>query len=408
MPENIAQPNPNNESLQSISSEPSQPPKPEQPSQGATYPSKKPVGNKKILKIVLIVLGIGLVLFAVWFFILRKKFDIMSPFAEGGSDSGGSEKVINDLTGVIYTEKEAREWKDERPFGVMINNYIDARPQAGLIDADLVYEIVAEGGITRFLSFFLTNSPEKIGPVRSAREYYLVLVKELSDAMIMHIGWSPQALYAIENWPVRSLQRGGCEFYEGCTWRDTSRDVAIEHTAYVDGTVLRELGADLGWAGKGDITLWVFKDDTEKYASKPESTELSVDFWYEGDYSAIFKYDQKNNSYMRYMGYDESGEPIAHKDAESKDQVEIKNVVVQFVAESPVVGDDKNRLEYELVGSGSALVFIDGKVIESTWSKEERDSRTIFYDTDGNEIEFNRGKFWICIVPDRNVEQVVY
>lgn len=406
MPENIAQSNPNIESLQNSVSEV---PQSQQPVEGATYPSKKTGSNKKALKIVLIILGIAVVLFGVWFFVLRKNFSIMSPFAGDGIDvSGAGQKVVNDLTGVIYTEKEAESWKDERPFGVMINNYIDARPQSGLIDADLVYEIVAEGGITRFLSFFLTNTPVKIGPVRSAREYYLVLVKELSDAMIMHIGWSPQALYAIETWPVRSLQRGGCEFYEGCTWRDTSRDVAIEHTAYVDGTVLRKLGEELGWAGKGDITPWMFKDDIEKYALKPESTELSVSFWYEGDYSAIFKYNQQNNSYMRFMGFDENGDPIAHVDAESGNQLEIKNVMVQFVAEVPIVGDDKNRLDYELIGSGAALVFIDGKVIESTWSKEGRDDRTIFYDTDGNEIEFNRGKFWICIVPDRNLEQVVY
>lgn len=406
MPENIAQSNPNIESLQNSVPEV---PQSQQPVEGAIYPSKKTATNKKALKIVLIILGTAVVLFGVWFFVLRKNFSIMSPFAGDGIDvSGAGQKVVNDITGEIFTEKNAEAWKDERPFGVMINNYIDARPQSGLIDADLVYEIVAEGGITRFLSFFLTNTPEKIGPIRSAREYYLVLVKELSDAMIMHIGWSPQALYAIETWPVRSLQRGGCEFYEGCTWRDTSRDVAIEHTAYVDGTVLRKLGEELGWAGKGDITPWVFKDDIEKYALKPESTELSVSFWYEGDYSAIFKYNQQNNSYMRFMGYDENGDPVAHVDAESGNQLEIKNVMVQFVAEVPIVGDDKNRLDYELIGSGAALVFIDGKVIESTWSKEGRDDRTIFYDTDGNEIEFNRGKFWICIVPDRNLEQVVY
>jgi len=373
----------------------------------APYPAgKKPKMNKKALRIVLIIFGVAAILFGIWFFFVRgSNYSLLSPISK--NDMGGP-KVINDLTGEIYTESQAEDWKDERPIGFMVNNAIPARPQSGLIDADLVYEMVAEGGITRFLAFFLTNAPEKIGPIRSAREYYLVLVKELSDAMIMHIGWSPQALYAIENWPVRSLQRGGCEFREGCTWRDNSRDVAIEHTAYVDGTVLRELGEELGWSGKGDITLWAFKDDSEKYSIKPEATDISIDFWYEGDYSAIFKYSSENNSYLRYMGYDENGDPITHLDAETEEQIEVKNLVVQYVAEAPIAGDAKNRLDYELIGSGSGLVFMDGKVIDATWSKEGRDDRTIFYDTDGNEIEFNRGKFWICIVPDRNTEQVVY
>jgi hypothetical protein len=239
-------------------------------------------------------------------------------------------------------------------------------------------------------------------------EYYLVLVKELSDAMIMHIGWSPQALTAIETWPVRSLQRGGCEFMEGCTWRDNPRNVAIEHTAYVDGTKLRELGQELGWEGKGDITLYKFKDDEGVYVDKTLVNKISIDFWTRGAYSSIFQYNPDNNTYLKFTGYDSEGNPIPHKDQETEEQVEISNLIVQFVPESSIAGDDKGRLDYQFIGSGQALVFLDGKVIESTWSKSSRDERTIFYDTDGNEMEFNRGKFWIAIVPDRNVDQVVY
>jgi len=277
-----------------------------------------------------------------------------------------------------------------------------------LIYADLVYEIVAEGGITRFLAFYLTNTPEKIGPVRSTREYYLVLVKELSDAMVMHIGYSPQALVAIDTWPVRSLFRGGCESYPGCSWRDNPRNVAYEHTAYVSGVKLRELGVKLGWEGKGDIRLYKFKDDANKYADKLAATKISIDFWTKGAYSSIFDYNPQNNTYLKSTGYDSSDTPIPHKDQETNEQVEVKNLIVQFVSELSIAGDDKGRLDYQLVGSGKALVFIDGKVVESTWSKSDRDDRTLFYDTNGEEIEFNRGKFWIAIVPDRNVEQVVY
>ncbi len=319
-------------------------------------------------------------------------------------------KIENPLTGEKFPEGAA-EWVDDRPLGVMVNNHVDARPQSGLIHSDIVYEVVAEGGITRFLTFFYTQTPEKIGPVRSTREYYLVLVKELGDAMIMHDGYSPQALVAIDTWPVRSLFRGGATLVsqcDGCVWRDNPRNVAYEHTEYTNAVKLRELGLKLGWEGKTDVRPWVFKDDSNYYSTYPSATDIQIDFWDHGDYTATFKYDSAKNVYLRYSGVDASDQPIALLDQETKEQVSAKNLIVQFATESTILDDAKGRLEYQLLGSGDALVFDDGKVILATWSKVGRDDRTVFYDKSGNEIKFNRGNFWISIVPDRNVDQVVY
>ena len=83
-------------------------------------------------------------------------------------------------------------------------------------------------------------------------------------------------------------------------------------------------------------------------------------------------------------------------------------MIVQFATETAVEGDDKGRLDYALIGSGEAYIFLDGKIIKSTWVKEERDSRTFFYDLNGNQVRFNRGKMWISVVADRNVDQVIY
>lgn len=319
-------------------------------------------------------------------------------------------EIMNPLTGKMFAENAA-SWFEDRPFGVMMNNHLDARPQSGLIYADIVYEVVAEGGITRFLTFYYSNTPEKIGPVRSTREYYLVLVKELGDAMIMHDGYSPQALYAIETWPVRSLFRGGAtlpSMCDGCVWRDNPRNVAYEHTEYTNGVKLRELGDTLGWEGQTTVRPWLFKDDPNKYSSSPEAKEITIDYWYHGDYTGAFKYDAATNRYLRYTGVDAEDMPIPHLDQETKEQVAVTNLIVQFAVESTIPDDDKSRLEYELLGSGKAIVFIDGRAVDATWSKADRDDRTIFYDIAGNEIEFNRGNFWIGIVPDRNVDQVVY
>jgi hypothetical protein len=335
-----------------------------------------------------------------------------SPFLSADPDSGDKNEktmAVAPLTGVKFEPKEAEKFIKTRPLAVMVNNHTDARPQSGLIEADLVYEIVAEGGITRFLAFFNSSVPEKIGPVRSTREYYLVLVKELGDAMLMHIGYSPQALEAIESWPVRSLSRGGAQF-----WRDEDRlaaGIPTEHTAYVNGKEMLEKGVELGWEGTSEIfESYKFKEDspvkTEDTTEK--ASELTIDFWNPGDYSAIWKYDSASNSYLRSMGYDANDQPLAHNDQENKKQISAKNVVVQFAKETSIVGDDKNRLDYELIGSGEGLVFIDGKVYKVTWSKSDRDARTKFYTLDGEEVAFNRGKFWIAIVPDRNIEQVQY
>ena len=372
-----------------------------------TKKNKRPI-LPGILGIVAAAVIIGLVLTVL---ARSGKYKILKPFVNPDGELVLENRVENPLTGMLFSEEDAKSWAGQRPLAVMINNHLDARPQSGLVDADLVYEIVAEGGITRYLAFFMTNTPEKIGPVRSTREYYLVLVKELGDAMLMHIGWSPQALEAIETWPVRSLGRGGAAF-----WRDQDRinaGIAIEHTAYVNGKDLRVLGDNLGWEGVGDFTVYKFKDDgpvdTSQTCLVGECDKLiTIDFWYKGDYTGMFSYDRTSNEYVRYSGYDSSDKPIPLLDQESKTPVKVKNLIVQFVREDSIAGDDKSRLTYELTGSGKAKLFIDGKAVPATWSKADRDSRTMFYDESGTEIAFNRGKFWISIVPDRNADQLVY
>lgn len=364
---------------------------------------------KKIILIVVLGLTFGLFVtsFTYTYLFSGDSKSLITPLSKDSLlDSNKNSVVMNPLTGEEFTESEATLWKDIRPLAVMINNYTAARPQSGLIDADLVYEIVAEGGITRFIAFFQSKLPEKVGPIRSARHYYLVLVKELGDAMFMHIGWSPQALNAIETWPVKSLGRGQATF-----WRDATRlanGVATEHTAYSNAKDLVQTGLELGWDGTHAFDIWKFKDDSNTQDNQDKVNKVTIDFWYKGDYSAIWEYDASSNSYLRYTGYDNQGVPIAHVDQETQDQMSFKNVIVQFAVEKPIVNDPKHRLDYELIGSGEGLVFIDGTVYNVTWSKESREERTIFYDENGVEMEFNRGKFWISIVPERNKEQVVY
>ena len=373
-------------------------------------------------KYILAGLVVGLVMAGLTLFLTQMKGKDLwknraSIFGQIGKDRADTKPqevvrpIQNPLTGVMYTEEEAKDWKDLRPLGVMINNHPDARPQAGLIDADLTYEVVAEGGITRFLAFYQSTLPNKVGPVRSTREYYLVLAKETGDAMLMHYGYSPQAGVDIDAWPVRSLQKGGIEeaYCSGCIWRDQERvaQVAWEHTLFANATKLVQRGLELGWQGKSpNFYTWQFKDDAASYAHTPKADKISYDFWYVGDFSAIWQYNASTNSYLRWMGFDKAGNEIAHVDELTGKQISVKNLIVQFATENRIAGDDKNRLDYTLVGSGKGYVFMDGRVIEVTWSKASRNERTKYYDTNGVEVKFNRGKFWIAVLPDRSPENL--
>lgn len=302
----------------------------------------------------------------------------------------------------FYSENEPSFFKN-RPLGVMINNAVPARPQIGLNQADLIYEIVAEGGITRFLAFYQSELPNTVGPIRSIREYYLLIVKELADSMVMHIGYSPMALDKIDKWSIKSLQFAGAEFFRN---NFGNSNLATEHTAFADANKLFETGSKLGWGNISNFEKWKFKDDIS--TPNGEISYIEINFWYRGDYTGVFKYDSSSNLYRRYSGLDENGNPILLRDRITKEELKVKNVIVQFADEIPIPNDDKGRLDYNLVGEGKALIFLDGKVIDGFWKKDKLESRTKFYNTQNKEIEFNRGKIWISVVPSRNINQVVY
>jgi hypothetical protein len=169
---------------------------------------------------------------------------------------------------------------------------------------------------------------------------------------------------------------------------------ATEHTMYCDSNNLweeaKERGLTEGW--EEDFVSWEFKDEA-KPDQRGNVDELSFDFW-EGysAYQVTWQYSQESNSYRRYNG----GE--VHEEFLTGDQVESKVVVVQFAEEIGPV-DKHKHLVYETIGSGDALIFQDGEVIEGSWQKDSRQDRTIFYDDAGGEVKFNRGQIWIEVLP---------
>ena len=289
----------------------------------------------------------------------------------------------------------------------MIENHTEARPQSGLSSADVIYEAVAEGGITRFMAIFYCNlSDVQIGPVRSARTYYLDWLGEY-DALYAHVGGAntpgpADALSQIIKYGVKDLNQFSIGF--PVFWRDYQRlghSVATEHTMYSTTAKLWEVGAKRGWTATASagirwdskFTPWKFKDDK----GGGSTSNIKVNFWEsQSGYEVTWVYDPASNSYKRKHGSSD------YTDLNNKTQITAKNIVVQFERESNANdGYPGNvHLLYGTIGNGKVLIFQDGNVVEGKWIKASRTARTKYVDKNGKEIEFNMGQIWIQTVPE--------
>lgn len=312
------------------------------------------------------------------------------------------------LNGVLKSKKARDAWEKRRPLAVMIENHIEARPQSGLTSADVVYEAVAEGGITRFMALFYCNlSDVQVGPVRSARTYYLDWLGEYNNPLYAHVGGAntpgpADALSQIIKYQVNDLNQFSIGF--PTYWRDYQRlghSVATEHTMYSTTQKLWEVGAKRGWvatssagvAWEKGFTPWKFKDEKAGGTTKT----IAVNFWEsQSDYKVEWDYNQTTNS------YDRKNAGTAHSDFDNKKQLSPKVVVIQFERESNANdGYPGNvHLLYTTTGTGKALFFMDGNVTEGKWIKKDRLTRSSYVDGKGYEISFDKGQIWIQTVPE--------
>ncbi len=316
------------------------------------------------------------------------------------------------LNGAKYSKQQRQWWEKHEPLGVVIENHPDARPQSGLSSADVVYEAVAEGGITRFLAEFYCQDAGIVGPVRSARTYFIDELSELGKyPLYAHVGGAntpgpANALGQIEDYGWAgyndlSAFSIGCPVY--C--RDDSRNgktVATEHTMYSSTPKLwdyaktkREITnitEDGQW--DQDFTPWQFKEDNP---SKAGTQTVHVEFWPSmgSKFFVDWKYDPKANDYKRFIDNSSS------IDRNNKKQIAAKNIVAMYMIESNANDgyEDNVHLLYKNKGKGKAEVFMDGKQIKGTWEKASRTDRTIIKDNTGAEVKFNRGQIWLQVVP---------
>lgn len=266
------------------------------------------------------------------------------------------------------------------PWAVMIENLATTRPQSGLSDAGVVYEALAEGGITRFLAIFTTDKQiSDMGPVRSARPYFVDWASEY-DPMYVHVGGSPQGLARINELDVKDFD----QFYNSGNFK-VKEGKFPPHHVFTDSRLLTFGVRDNEYPTNGSFTPWQFNEDALLDQRPTAEQKIMVDFS-SYSYEVEYVYDRATNTYKRSQG----GAPF--NDANTGQQIAPKNVILQFVT---ISNYDEQRLDITTTGSGTALIFHDGLVIDGTWKKDGKTGRTKFYDADNSEVTLTAGQTWI-------------
>lgn len=347
------------------------------------WPQKWSTKKKRIATGILAAILVLLAGFATWFFFLRSDKPVQEQAAQ--------QEVVPPPT----TEK-SHLTGEEVPIGsnamtvvgVMIENSPDARPQSGLREAGVVFEAVAEGGITRFLALYQQNQPEYIGPVRSARPYFVEWVLPF-NAGYAHVGGSPEALALIKALGVKDLDQFS---NSGAFQRINSR--YAPHNVYSSVPALENLIKQKGLEGS-NFTGFVRKDPAPVSPAPARAIDLAIS---SALYNVHYDYDAASNTYLRSLG----GRP--HTDERSGAQISPK-VVVALVMPSSLAAD-RTHTVYQTIGSGSMYVFQDGAVTTGTWSKASPQTQFTFTDANGHALALNPGQTWITMVKDAS--SVVY
>lgn len=297
-----------------------------------------------------------------------------------------SKNTINPLSGLMID----KSFLNKRPFSVVFNNLKKALPQSGISEADLYYEVLAEAGITRIIGTSQTFTADKIGPIRSTRDYFLNFALD-NDSIFVHHGGSVGGYNFIKSNGINNLDGMSLEgiiFYRD---KERARQRGLEHSSYTSGEDIviqaEKYGYNL-YHNKDFVSNWNFSKDD--YDLETESTSSKIIVPYSEDQIGTFDYNSQENIYYR----SQNNEP--HMDEYFNKQLTVKNVLVQFV--NMTVIDNEGRRKVDLVSSGYGYYFTNGKHVAVKWSKENHFSPTKWFYEDGVPLILNKGKTWICVV----------
>lgn len=292
--------------------------------------------------------------------------------------------AVAPLTGLLVEPALAAR----HPIAVIIDDHRGARPQSGFSEASVVWQAPAEGGIPRYMMVFAEGDPASVGPVRSARSYFVEWAAEWR-AVFVHAGGSPQAISLLRTGGQGQLVYDADEFRWGgiYLWRATDR--FAPHNVYTDGESLRALAERVGATGLEAKPAWRFADDIP-LDLRPQGSR--IDFAY--PYAAIsYRYERWSNTWRRYV----DGE--AQVDRASERVVAPKNVVIMEVVFQSLGPAQHSRLDAAVVGTGRAWIATNGRTIRGSWKKDSVTAPTRFFDADGEAVTLTRGQTFVQVVP---------
>ena len=294
----------------------------------------------------------------------------------------------NPLTGEAgYNE----ELIGNRPVMVVVENHPQSRPQWGLTSSDIVFEMVAEGGITRMILMYADASrlPDKIGPVRSTRHYFLDLA-EGYDAIFTHFGQSTYAKQQLANHDIDNING----YFDGSYFsRDKSRNVDSEHTAYttkewvIKAIENKEYRTTLK---DGYDNAFSFNIDGDRVLKDGSCVTATVSF--SSSYTYTLDYDKQENVYYSSL----NGNPFMDSNGT---QQNFENIVILYTNISAISGDTKNRVDFDL-SEGEGRYISNGSYEDISWKKGDSTDMLKLYDSEGEELKLNTGRTYIAICDD--------
>ena len=278
----------------------------------------------------------------------------------------------------------------QHPIAVMIDDHSEARPQSGLNAASVVWHAPAEGGIPRYMLIYQETMPVSVGPVRSARQYYVEWAAEWR-AMYVHSGGSPQSLATLRQQGNGQLVWNADEYRWGNNYLWRVRERLAPHNVYSDGEHLRALAERLGAADGPMVPAWQFATDAP-LERRPVGGRIDAPFLAN---KVGFDYDRATNTYVRRV----TGASPEIDAADGK-VVAPKNVIVMLVRFGPLNDGhpEKKRLEAQIVGTGTAWIATNGRTIRGMWRKDSVTDPTRFFDADGRPVTLTVGQTFIQVV----------
>ncbi|MDD4679133.1 MAG: DUF3048 domain-containing protein, partial [Tissierellia bacterium] len=271
--------------------------------------------------------------------------------------------VVSQLDGLRYYPEEL----SKRPVAVSIDNHPRARWQAGLSQAEIVYEVEVEHPFTRYLCIFLAKEPERIGPVRSARPYLIYYALEY-DGIFVHVGGSEDAFAEIRRLSAADVDG----LYSGAMWRYNDTGKYAPHNMYTTLESIRDEAEYYGYRTEAEYEGYMFKEKDEILSENFDiNSAKEVNIVYNDYNTTDYIYEEENSLYLRFKDEEE------HIDELDKKQITAKNIIA--IETSKTVLDNEGRLFLGTIGQGNGIYITNGESIPITWEKASEKDKLRFY-----------------------------